>query len=1082
VSAQELVTRPRPAVSPAQRALLDAILRGQDRTPAIVRRAHGPDVPLSFAQERLWFLDRLQQGGTAYNHLEALRLSGSLDAAALERALGEIVRRHDVLRTTFREVDGAPLQAVAPFAGFPVPVEDLSALDAAEREAEVRRRSESEAAHAFDLTRGPLFRARLLRLAADEHVLLLCMHHAVSDAGSMRVLFGELWVGYRAFRDGREPPLAEPPAQYADFAVWQREQCGGEAEARHVAYWKEQLAGAPEVLELPTDHPRPPLPTFRGAAIPVQVPAETLERLRELARGEGATLFMAVLAAFQVLLGRYSGSDDVVVGTPASGRSRPELEALIGLFTNTLVVRTDLAGDPTFREVLGRVRERVLGAWEHQDVPFERLVAALQPERSLSHTTIFQVLFQMESDGAAAGAPGLRAEPLDVEVPAARFDITLDLRAGPRGLHGALRYSTDLFERGTTRRMGEHLERVLEQMAADPDRRLSRLALMGRAERRRVVEWNRTTARYPADRCIHQLFEVQAQKTPDAVAVTFGGESLTYGALDEQANRLAHHLVRLGVGPEVRVGICLERGLELMPALLAVMKAGGAYVPMDPAHPADRLAYVLEDSGAAVLLVQERLRARVPAPAGVPVVAVDAEAGRIAAESAEAPETGVTAENLAYVIYTSGSTGRPKGVAMHHRGVCNYIHWGVRAYGADQGAGAPVFSSMAVDLTITNLLPLFAGRAVRLLREDSPVEALAEALREKPGFGLIKITPIHLGLLNSMLAPEDLARAAHTLVVGADFLNAEPTVPWQENAPGVRLMNEYGPTETVVGCSAYVLPTGRHRVGPVPVGRPIQNLRFYVLDACLEPVPVGLPGELFIGGAGVARGYLGRPSLSADRFLPDPYGEPGVRMYRTGDRARWLADGNLLILGRTDNQVKVRGFRVELGEIEAALRRRPEVAQCFVLVREDRPGDRRLVAYVVGAAADPAALREHLRRTLPEYMVPDAFVMLPSLPQAPTGKLDRRALPAPEALGAGAELEAPADEVEAQLVAVWEELLGVQGIGATQNFFELGGNSLLALRLFAQVNRRLGCHLPVATLFAGPTVRQMADAIREQKA
>ena len=1071
----------RPGLSAAKRALLEARLWGLHQAAPLPGRARGAQVPLTHDQERFWFLDRLGQGGTPYNIYAGRRLLGELDAAALERALGEVVRRHEALRTTLHDVDGVPAQVVAPFAGFALAPLDLSALDAEAREAALHRHADEVAGHRFDLTAGPLLVARLLRLGQRDHALLLCVHHIVSDGWSLQVIFRELWALYDAYRAGLPSPLSDPPAQYADWAVWQRSQPQRQAEARHLAYWKAQLAGAPELLELPADHPRPPLPSFRGGKVPVHLAPEAADRLRDLVRDEGATLYMGVLAAFVVLLARYSGGSDVVVGTPVAGRTRKEVEDVVGLFMNTLVLRTDLSGDPTFRQAVGRVRETVLDAFEHQEVPFERVIAELRPERSLSHSTLFQVLFQLDTAAEAepAGRGGLQVRELPREADTAKLDLALMLHAHGRGISGGLQYSADLFERGTAARMAEHLQRLLEQAAADPDQRISRLNLMGRAERARVVGWNRTTARYPADRCIHQLFEEQARRTPDAVALTCGGEALGYAELDARANRLARHLRGLGVGPEVRVGVCLERSLELLVCIFGVMKAGGAYVPMDPAHPAERTGYMLADSGVAVLLTQEKLLARLPDVEGLTVVAVDRAWAEIAREDAAPVESGVTAENLAYVIYTSGSTGRPKGVAMHHRGVSNYIHWGVRFYGADQGSGAPVFSSMAVDLTVTNLLPLFAGRTVRLLPEESPVEALAEAIRARPGFGLIKITPIHLGLLNTLLAPEELAAAARTLVIGADFLSAEPTVPWQEHAPQVRLMNEYGPTETVVGCSAYVLPGGRHRAGPVPVGRPIQNLTFYVLDAHLEPVPVGLPGELYIGGAGVARGYLGRPALSAEKFVPDPFAGVGARMYRTGDRARWLAAGNLLILGRTDNQVKVRGYRVEPGEIEAVLRRRPEVRECVVLVREDRPGDRRLVAYVVADAADPAALREHLRGTLPEYMVPSAFVVMAALPQTPTGKLDRRTLPAPEYRHAD-ELDEPRSFVEARLLQVWEELLGVEGIGPTQNFFELGGNSLLALRLFAQVNRRLECDLPLATLFAGATVRNMARAIEEQ--
>ncbi|HEX6913190.1 MAG TPA: condensation domain-containing protein, partial [Longimicrobium sp.] len=663
-------------LSAAKRAVLEARLRGRVRVPGIAPRPRAETAPLSFAQERLWFLDRLQPGSTGYNVTARLRL-GAVDARAMERTLAEIVRRHEVLRTTFREVDGVPVQRVGPAEGFVLPLEDLSGLDGAGREAEVRRRFAGESARGFDLTAGPLFRATLLRLGADEHVLLLAMHHVVTDGWSMGILSRELRALYDSYASGGESPLAPLPLQYADFAAWQREQGRGPAAERGLAYWTERLAGAPGLLELPADRPRPAAPSYRGGAVPVHVPAPAAERLRALGRAEGATPFMVLLAAFQLLLARWSGTDDVVVGSPVAGRTRAELQELIGLFVNTLVLRTDLSGDPSFRALLGRVRETVLGAYEHQDVPFERLVDALRPERTLGHAPLFQVLFQLDEDAGAPAAPRPADEAAEG---AARFDLTLVLRAGPSGIHGELQYAADLFDRGTAERMAEHLARVLEQAAADPERRVSRMALMGPAERAAVAAWNRTDAPYSAARCIHALFEEQARRTPGAVAVSFGDAAMTYGELDARANQLAHHLVRLGVGPEVRVGICMERGLELLPAVLGVMKAGGAWVPADPAHPAERIGYVLRDAGVRVLLTQARLRARLPVAGGVPVLALDADWPRVAAESAAAPAPRVTSENLAYVIYTSGSTGRPKGVAMHHRGVVNYIHWGIPGY------------------------------------------------------------------------------------------------------------------------------------------------------------------------------------------------------------------------------------------------------------------------------------------------------------------------------------------------------------------------------------------------------------------
>ncbi|HEU4453721.1 MAG TPA: condensation domain-containing protein, partial [Longimicrobium sp.] len=620
--------------------------------------------PTSFAQERLWVIDRIGPGSAVYNIPVAWRLGGALDEAALERALGEIVRRHEALRTVFAEADGSPVQVIAPFGGFALPVEDLSGLGDGDREAAVGRRAGEEAARPFDLSAGPLFRAALLRLGAEDHVLLLTVHHIVGDGGSLGVLYRELSALYAAYHEGGESPLPEVGMQYADHAVWQREHLRDGALEGKLAYWRERLADAPALLELPTDHPRPPVQTFRGAHERIELPLELLERLRALGRSEGATLYMVLLGAFQVLLSKYSGSEDVVVGSPIAGRTRKEVEETFGFFVNTLVLRADLSGDPSFREVLRRVREDTLGAYEHQEVPFERLVAELQPERSLSHSPLFQVMFALQNAvERGADLPGLEVSEAGVELASAKFDLTLMPKATAQGLRVGLNYSTDLFERGTVERMLGHLSRVLEQVAADADVRLSQLELLGEAERSLVLEeWNRTEAVVPADRCIHELFEAQAARTPDAVAVRFEDASLTYAELNARANRLAHHLRGRGVGSEVRVGVLMERSLEMVVSLLAVLKAGGAYVPLDPGLPAERLAYMLDDGAVPLVLVQAALRGTVPAREGVGVLAVDALAERLAAEPAENPAGGAGPDSLAYVIYTSGSTGRPKGV------------------------------------------------------------------------------------------------------------------------------------------------------------------------------------------------------------------------------------------------------------------------------------------------------------------------------------------------------------------------------------------------------------------------------------
>ncbi|HEX9936858.1 MAG TPA: amino acid adenylation domain-containing protein, partial [Longimicrobium sp.] len=1051
--------------------------------PPVVPTERTDVLPLSFAQERLWFLDRLRPGEISYNLPFALRLRGALDVAALERSLGEIVRRHDALRTVFRERDGSPVQVIAPFDGFRLTRIDLSHLPEETREAEVQRElvAEGGAARPFDLSAGPLFRVSLLRLAAEEHVLLISQHHIVSDGWSMGALYRELAALYAAYREGRESPLSELAVQYADYAVWQREQVEGRVLERQLAYWRERLAGAPELLELPTDHPRPPVQTYRGATVPVEVSPELLERLQALGRGEGATLYMTLLGAFQVLLSKYSGSDDIVVGTPIAGRTRREVEELIGFFVNTLVLRTDLAGDPSFREVLRRAREVTLGAYEHQEVPFERLVAELQPERSLSHTPLFQVILTLQTAGGGIDAlPGLAVSLVEAERVSAKFDLSLELTPTSRGLRGGLTYPTDLFERSTIDRMLGHLSRVLEQVAADADVRLSELELLGPAERALVLDaWNRTEAEYPADRCIHQLFEAQAARTPDGVAATCEGDSLTYRELNEAANRLAHHLIRRGVGPEVRVGLCLERSLEMVVAILAVLKAGGAYVPLDPSYPADRLAFTLSDAGVPVVLVQESVRAILPAVDGVEIVSMDDVSGQLAAESAENPESGAGPDSLAYVIYTSGSTGTPKGALIEHRNVAPLFSATDAWFGFGPGDVWTLFHSCAFDFSVWEIWGalLYGGRVVVVPFDVSRDPEAFHALVQREGVTVLNQTPSAFRQFIRADAERGGDLALRVVVFGGEALEPASLREWVERrgADTPRLVNMYGITETTVHVT--FRPLSREDVfggSGSPIGVRIPDLHLYVLDPARRPVPIGVPGELYVGGGGVARGYLNRPELTAQRFVENPFG--AGKLYRTGDRVRWLADGTLDYMGRLDEQVKIRGFRIELGEIEAALLGHAGVRECAVLVRDDA-GDRRVVAYVVGDA-EAEALRAHLRRGLPEYMVPAAFVLIEALPLTPNGKLDRKALPAPEGEAyAAREYEAPADETEQALAEIWAEVLRVDRVGRRDNFFDLGGHSLLAVQVISRVRQVLEVKVALARLFVRPVLEDFAQEV-----
>ncbi|HST62930.1 MAG TPA: amino acid adenylation domain-containing protein [Longimicrobium sp.] len=1058
---------------------------GRDPLPPVLPVARTGDLPLSFAQERLWFLSRMEPESPFYNIPAALRLRGALDAPALQRALGEVVRRHEALRTTFRERDGGAVQVVAPFAGFALPVTDLAGMDAGAREAEAERRAAEDAARPFDLAAGPLVRASLQRLAEEDHVLLLCVHHVAADEWSLGVFFRELAAAYAAFRDGTAPALPEPAVQYADFAVWQRAQLRGEVLDRQLAWWTDRLAGTPALLELPLDRPRPAVQSHRGAQERIRLPAALAGRLEALGRAEGATPYMVLLAAFQVLLGRGAGSDDVAVGSPVAGRTRHEVEALVGFFVNTLVLRTDLSGDPAFRDVLRRVRETTLGAWEHQDLPFERLVEALQPERSLGHAPLFQVMFVYEgAEGPDEALPGLEARRLEPRAGTSKFDLMLALAPRADGLHATLEYATDLFDRGTAVRMLGHLERLLEQVADDADLPLSRLDLLAPAERALVTNgWNATGARVSGV-LAHGLFEAQVERTPHAPAVVHDGETVSYRALNERANRLAHHLVGLGVRPDAPVGICLERGVETLVAVLAVLKAGGACVPLDPAYPAERLAYMAASAALPVLVTQDALRASLPPLPGVRVVAVDADGAEIGCGRAENPVGGAVSENLAYVLYTSGSTGTPKGVGMPHGALANLVEWH-RA--GDTGPGPRrtlQFASLSFDVSFQEIAATLAWGGTLVLVDD--------ALRRDPDRLLLHLARHGVErLFLPFVALQSLAEAARggapalalrEVVTAGEQLAATPQIAaFLDGIPGCRLINHYGPTETHVA-TAHTLPAASAAWSPLPpVGAPVANTRTYVLDAGLRPAPVGVPGELYVGGAQVARGYLGRPGLTAGRFVPDPFAGGGWRMYRTGDRARWLARGELEYLGRADQQVKIRGYRVEPGEVESVLRQHPAVADCAVVAREDAPGERRLVAYVTGTA-DPAELRAHLRGSLPEYMVPGAFMALEGLPLTPSGKLDRRALPAPAQGGAGEDYEAPRTPEQEALAGIWAELLRVERVGVHDNFFELGGHSLLATRVVSRVRQELGVDLPLRALFEAPTVEGLAGLVSARAA
>jgi amino acid adenylation domain-containing protein len=1064
--------------------------------PIITPREKAERPPLSFAQQRLWFLNRLESGSSAYNVPTAICLTGLLNVAALEQSLNEIVHRHEALRTTFVMVDGQPAQVIAPVLRITLPVVDLQHVPETEREAEVQQLATKEARRPFDLAQGPLLRAILLRLTETEHVFLLTMHHIVTDGWSMGVFFRELAVLYEAFAAGRPSPLSRLLVQYADFAVWQRQWLQGEVLETQLAYWQQQLACAPPVLELPTDHPRSPIQTFRGASQSFILSATLTEALKALSQRNGVTLFMTLLAAFKVLLYRYTGQTDILVGTPVANRNRSEIEGLMGFFVNTLVLRTDLSGNPTFQELLQRVSETALGAYAHQDIPFERLVEALRPERNLSRQPLFQVMFILQNAPMEPlELPGLNSSLLEVDTGTARFDLTLSMGENEQGLIGSLVYNTDLFDVATISRMAGHFQTLLAGIVTNLQQRLSELPLLTDAERQQLlVQWNDTKTDYPKDQCIHELFEAQAERTPNAVAVVFENEQLTYRELNRRANQVAHHLHTLGVGPEVCVGICMERSLEMVVGLLGIVKAGAAYVPFDPAFPKERLTSVLEEVQTSVLLTQQRLVKNLPKHQ-VHLICMDTGWEAIAQESEENPVSEATTENLVYVIFTSGSTGRPKGVAVEHRQLINYLNSILERLDLSAGVNFALVSAFTADLGNTAIFPaLCTGGCLHVVSQEraSNPDALSDYFRRHP-IDCLKIVPSHLAaLLASSDHPEQIL-PRRRLVLGGEASSWDLIEKLRMLGLDCLILNHYGPTETTVGVITYLVEQGQpmeqvkgNRSATLPLGRPIANTQVYLLDCHLRPVPIGVPGELYIGGDGLSRGYLNQPELTAEKFIPNPFSNKlGARLYRTGDLARYLPDGNIEFLGRIDHQVKLRGFRIELEEIETLLAQHPAVRETLVIVREDSPGDKRLVGYVVPhqeQVLTSSELRSFLKKMLPDYMVPSAFMLLKALPLTPNGKIDLRALPAPDTSRAelAATCTAPRDLLELRLVQIWENLLDVHPIGVTDNFFDLGGHSLLAVRLMAQIQQQFGQDLPVATLFQGATVEHLASVLRLQ--
>ncbi|HEX3282864.1 MAG TPA: amino acid adenylation domain-containing protein [Pyrinomonadaceae bacterium] len=1080
-------------LSPAKRALIELKLlkkkadQGEPQ-PMISRRPEGTPAPLSFYQQGLWVLSQLMPETSLYHVPKAVRLTGALDVAALKKTLDHLVQRHEALRTTFATTEGVPMQVVREQLELALPIVDLSELDEAERELETARVLREETRRPFDLAQGPLIRALLVRLAENEHVLLIAMHHIITDGWSIGIMHREFMDLYEAFSTGQPSPLPELKIQYPDYALWHRQWFQGEVYESQLAYWKDQFKTLPPPLELPTDHPRPSIQAhkaFRGSKRKLTLSKELTQKLKELCQKEEATLFMVLLAAYQVLLHRYTGEEDIVVGSPIAGRCLAETESLIGLFVNALALRVDLSGNPSFRELLGRVKEVALGAYAHQDLPFETLVKEVQPDRTLARNPLFQVMFVLQSESIPTlELPGLTVSHVQVENIVANFDLTLDSVEKNGQLECLLESNADLFDDDTITRLLGHFENLLQGIVNKPHTRISDLPLLSEAERHQLlVEWNDTRSDYPADSGVHALFEQQARATPDAIALIFADETITYRELNHRANQMAHFLIAQGVRAEDRVGICLDRSPALIIAVLGILKAGGAYVPLDPGYPGSRLAFMIEDAAVTLLLTEQKLAVSFQEQ-NVKTICIDEIAAEVAACAGTNPCGDAGPNSLAYVMYTSGSTGKPKGVAITHKNIVRLVkNTNYADFSSDQVFLQ--FAPISFDASTFEIWgSLLNGARLALMTPGAAsLDELGRALKR------YQVTTLWLtaGLFHLMVDTHlDDLRGLKQLLAGGDVLSAPHVRKVVTELKGCRVINGYGPTENTTFTCCYPVDNPAAINGSVPIGRAISNSYVYVLDQHLNPAPIGIPGELYIGGDGVARGYLNQPELTAAKFITDPFRNgDGTQLYKTGDLVKRRSTGELDFLGRIDSQVKVRGYRIELGEVETVLAQHDSVRDAVVLVRKDE-GDKHLAAYVVpraGTTPTPTDLRLFLSERLPSQMVPSLFVVLAAFPLSANGKIDRTALAAinVNAANDGETRERcvqPQDKLELKLQRIWERVLAVSPIGMDDNFFDLGGHSLLAVRLFAQIEKSLGRNLPLATLFQAPTIRLLAEVLR----